>query len=108
MVYKKTQGRQVFIRPNGMPDLSGFSALGDSLNKLSDVTKAIGDDQVKQEFNDVSKLVMDFILTKLNPYMYIIITIIVVMLFINIVNIVLIIILYRKQNKYFSDILLYN
>lgn len=53
MVYKKTQGRQVFIRPNGMPDLSGFSALGDSLNKLSDVTKAIGDDQVKQEFNDM-------------------------------------------------------
>lgn len=75
---------------------------------VKDILSIVKTDEVKQEFNDVSKLVMDFILTKLNPYMYIIITIIVVMLFINIVNIVLIIILYRKQNKYFSDILLYN
>lgn len=60
-------------------------------------------EQVKNELKDISKLVMDFILTKLNPYMYIIITIIVIIFLINVINIVLIILLYRKQNKLYFD-----
>jgi hypothetical protein len=75
---------------------------------VKDIISIVKTNEVKEEFNNVSKLIMDFILTKLNPYMYIIITIIVVLFLINIINIVLIIILYRKQNKYFSTMLMYN
>ena len=37
-----------------------------------------------KEFDSISRLIMDFILTKLNPYMYIIITIVVVIFLVNI------------------------
>ena len=75
---------------------------------IKDIISIIKTEEIKEEFDSISKLIMDFILTKLNPYMYIIITIVVVIFLVNIINIVLIIILYRKQNKYFSDILMYN
>lgn len=75
---------------------------------MKDIISIVKTDEMKEEFNGISKLIMDFILTKLNPYMYIIITIIVIIFLINIINIVLIIILYRKQDKYFSSMLLYN
>jgi len=75
---------------------------------LKDIISIVKTDEIKEEFNDLSKLIMDFILTKLNPYMYVIITIVVIIFLINIINIALIIILYRKQNKYFSSILMYN
>lgn len=77
-------------------------------NFIKDVISIIKTEEIKEEFNGISKLVMDFILTKLNPYMYIIITIIVVLFLINIINVILIIILYQKQNKYFSALLMYN
>jgi len=75
---------------------------------IKDIISIVKTEEVKEEFDSISRLIMDFILTKLNPYMYIIITIVVVIFLVNIINIVLIIILYRKQNKYFSDILMYN
>ena len=53
MAYQKTGGRSFFVRPNGMPDLSGFSDLANSISKLSDVTTSIGTDIRKQEFNDM-------------------------------------------------------
>ena len=53
MAYQKTGGRSFFVRPNGMPDLSGFSDLANSMSKLSDVTTSIGTDIRKQEFNDM-------------------------------------------------------
>lgn len=53
MAFQKTKGRSVFVRPNGMPNLSGFSAVAKSIQDLSDVTTSIGTDIRQQEFNDM-------------------------------------------------------
>lgn len=56
-------------------------------------------DEVKEEFELLSKITMDFILNKLNPYMYVIITMMVIIFLINIVNFALFIYLFRKHHK---------
>lgn len=64
---------------------------------IKDVVSMLKTDDVKKEFNEISKLVVDFILTKLNPYMYIIITIVVVIFLMNLANLILIVIMFRKK-----------
>jgi hypothetical protein len=46
---------------------------------------------IHSNFNTISKTITDYILNKLNPYMYIIITIIVIIFLTNIINCFLII-----------------
>lgn len=66
---------------------------------IKEISSLLRRDDVKHEVGTFSKIIMDFILNKLNPYMYVIITIVVGIFLINVANIILLILLFRKQNK---------
>lgn len=66
---------------------------------IKEISSLLRRDDVKHEVGTFSKIIMDFILNKLNPYMYVIITIVVGIFLINVANIVLLVLLFRKQNK---------
>jgi F0F1-type ATP synthase membrane subunit a len=61
---------------------------------------------IHSNFKTISKMITDYILNKLNPYMYIIITIIVVIFFTNIINCVLIIYMLHKWKIQHSKLII--
>mgnify|MGYP003387550495 CR=1 FL=1 len=66
---------------------------------IKDIMSIFKHDDVKEEFNTISKMVTDYILQKLNPYMYFIITIIGIILLSNIINTCLFLYLFRRIRK---------
>ena len=52
MAFQKGKGRQVFVKPVGMPDLSGFREVANQYNQLSQSAMSIGTDIRKREYND--------------------------------------------------------
>lgn len=53
MAFQKTKGRGVFVKPVGMPDLSGFRAAAQSYQQVAQVATSIGTDIRKREYNDL-------------------------------------------------------
>jgi hypothetical protein len=51
MAFKKTQGRQVYVSPVGMPDLSGFSEVARQYERLSNFAMTVGTDIQHRKFN---------------------------------------------------------
>jgi len=52
MAFQKTKGRTEFIRPNGMPDLSGFQAAARQYSQLADVAMSVGTGIRRDKYND--------------------------------------------------------
>ena len=65
---------------------------------MRDIMSLLNKNEIKAEMDTISKYVTSFILTKLNPYMYIIITILVILFLTNVITSILIILLWRKCN----------
>lgn len=63
---------------------------------LNNIMLLLKKKDINSNFNTISKTITDYILNKLNPYMYIIITIIVVIFLTNIINCFLIIYMLHK------------
>ena len=66
---------------------------------LNNIMLLLKKKDINSNFNTISKTITDYILNKLNPYMYIIITIIVVIFLTNIINCFLIIYMLHKWRK---------
>ncbi len=52
MVFKKTEGLSTRVRPNGMPDLSGYKAAAAQYDRISDVMYGLGADMRRADFNE--------------------------------------------------------
>ena len=52
MAFKKTQGRQVYVSPVGLPDLSGFREAARQYSNMSQFAMSVGTDIRHREFND--------------------------------------------------------
>ena len=52
MVFKKTEGLSTRVRPNGMPDLSGYKAAAAQYDRISDMMYGLGADMRKADFNE--------------------------------------------------------
>ncbi len=54
----------------------------------------------KDDIHTISKSVMDFVMKKITPYMYLIVFILVITIFTNCLNCILLILLFRKISRY--------
>lgn len=52
MAFQKTKGRTEFIKPNGMPDFSGFQTAAKQYASLADSAMSIGTGIRRKEYND--------------------------------------------------------